>query len=165
MGLYRDLHAKFLSTLSLRRATIRTFWMGCRCRPISIHALLAESDNIAANLYATQGYFYPRSPCGERPKLYGCTVDELLFLSTLSLRRATYSQWNTGRTHPNFYPRSPCGERRIGQQAVRSVSTDFYPRSPCGERRDSTSSTSSTSGGFLSTLSLRRATNPVARFV
>ncbi len=35
--------AEFLSTLSLRRAT-RTFWMGCRCRPISIHALLAESD-------------------------------------------------------------------------------------------------------------------------
>ena len=34
---------------------------------------------------------------------------------------------------------------------------DFYPRSPCGERQDSLTDDVST-GGFLSTLSLRRAT-------
>ena len=56
----------FLSTLSLRRAT-------CLCRlplialPISIHALLAESD-----------FYYFTLP-----------VSRCLFLSTLSLRRAT----------------------------------------------------------------------------
>ena len=34
---------------------------------ISIHALLAESDEISENQYMQTFYFYPRSPCGERP--------------------------------------------------------------------------------------------------
>ena len=105
--------ASFLSTLSLRRAT------RCRCRPvsrdrnfyprspcgerlnirqiqkiengISIHALLAESDRAFVSLFYGRFYFYPRSPCGERPPrvLRHCTT--YLFLSTLSLRRATIS--------------------------------------------------------------------------
>ena len=56
----------FLSTLSLRRATIVSSFELKDCK-ISIHALLAESD-----------YF-------TLPVLFG----KLLFLSTLSLRRAT----------------------------------------------------------------------------
>ena len=56
--------------------------------------------HIAANLYATQGYFYPRSPCGERPT-YDIVMDiDNLFLSTLSLRRATP---RTDRTPPPFW--------------------------------------------------------------
>ena len=58
-------HHKFLSTLSLRRAT--------RIEPdqvpgytISIHALLAESDAAMGNPTFEIAYFYPRSPCGER---------------------------------------------------------------------------------------------------
>ena len=36
---------------------------------ISIHALLAESDRSADGcLRQCAGYFYPRSPCGERPQ-------------------------------------------------------------------------------------------------
>ena len=56
---------------------------------ISIHALLAESDRLWIMLYSCPGNFYPRSPCGERPPnvLRHCTT--YLFLSTLSLRRAT----------------------------------------------------------------------------
>ena len=103
--------SQFLSTLSLRRAT-RT---GLTCgdgRNISIHALLAESDKLV-NVHnnpttkflstlslrrATRGlstpllerkYFYPRSPCGERPNEALQKVKEVEFLSTLSLRRAT----------------------------------------------------------------------------
>ena len=34
-------------------------------------------------------YFYPRSPCGERLRAGGRSVSPQLFLSTLSLRRAT----------------------------------------------------------------------------
>ena len=79
--------AKFLSTLSLRRATDAT--LHClRVMRISIHALLAESDpkrypvilgrviSIHALLAESDGIidiinniiddFYPRSPCGER---------------------------------------------------------------------------------------------------
>ena len=34
------------------------------------------------------------------------------FLSTLSLRRATYDGLIASANFCNFYPRSPCGERR-----------------------------------------------------
>ena len=149
----------FLSTLSLRRAThrwavstartavfyprspcgerrFRTAKTDCPCR-FSIHALLAESDQRRKHfLYPThrfsihallaesdfpkawppraRNFFYPRSPCGERPVLFppffcfaAFSIHALLaesdtaahlrvvevehFLSTLSLRRATRS--------------------------------------------------------------------------
>ena len=79
-------------------------------------------------------YFYPRSPCGERRKIT-ITVDdgtlisihallaesdppvrdviqwEGIFLSTLSLRRATVAPLLATGGPRYFYPRSPCGER------------------------------------------------------
>ena len=97
----------FLSTLSLRRATL----------PVS-----AFTDCAA--------YFYPRSPCGERrdqgandqqeqqisihallaeSTFRHCTT--YLFLSTLSLRRATTYHFMPIIGTLHFYPRSPCGER------------------------------------------------------
>ena len=55
----------FLSTLSLRRATC--FSVPNRLKvAISIHALLAESDNTSMAGRMTENDFYPRSPCGER---------------------------------------------------------------------------------------------------
>ena len=79
---------QFLSTLSLRRATtaIHVIQGGV---DISIHALLAESDRAQVRCWQLDRYFYPRSPCGERPLTtckYACKPE---FLSTLSLRRAT----------------------------------------------------------------------------
>ena len=63
---------------------------------ISIHALLAESDN-----------------------RYGRPVDvQLVFLSTLSLRRATSVSSVINNVINNFYPRSPCGERRWNNRPV-----------------------------------------------
>ena len=59
---------RFLSTLSLRRATDARAAMK-RAGMISIHALLAESDNIPPQIVNIIIYFYPRSPCGERLKL------------------------------------------------------------------------------------------------
>ena len=56
---------KFLSTLSLRRAT-GPMEKGQVYYIISIHALLAESDATAARMPTRVYYFYPRSPCGER---------------------------------------------------------------------------------------------------
>ena len=35
---------------------------------ISIHALLAESDRKTQRPYVKDSNFYPRSPCGERPR-------------------------------------------------------------------------------------------------
>ena len=124
-------------------------------------------------------YFYPRSPCGERPKEAATTANTALFLSTLSLRRATPRSrdnsmgrnisihallaesdvcgcFHPDRQSPYFYPRSPCGERRQ-IDAVRLTGLYFYPRSPCGERPADRCGASYRSL-FLSTLSLRRAT-------
>ena len=56
---------RFLSTLSLRRATVVHQWV-CRSGYISIHALLAESDPLPRRLVSGIDNFYPRSPCGER---------------------------------------------------------------------------------------------------
>ena len=58
---------------------------------ISIHALLAESDIINAYLAVLCTNFYPRSPCGERRKQGRHYIGCKIFLSTLSLRRATPS--------------------------------------------------------------------------
>ena len=55
----------------------------------SIHALLAESDK-------SMGYG---------------TVRLFIFLSTLSLRRATVAKSYLLSVVVFFYPRSPCGER------------------------------------------------------
>ena len=110
-------------------------------------------------------------------------ANAVLFLSTLSLRRATCNL--TQKRHPphNFYPRSPCGERPVCAVArspasrflstlslrratnIRSIrqgaASNFYPRSPCGERPIIQKITVLTVA-FLSTLSLRRATKLIA---
>ena len=79
---------RFLSTLSLRRAT--TWQRGSRITyVISIHALLAESDELNSSWISSIRNFYPRSPCGERPRRTYQQDEKLTFLSTLSLRRAT----------------------------------------------------------------------------
>ena len=80
----------FLSTLSLRRATARR---DSRQQPagISIHALLAESDSAPRFAPTASRNFYPRSPCGERQRAEIRANSQQEFLSTLSLRRATFS--------------------------------------------------------------------------
>ena len=83
---------EFLSTLSLRRATLDERAHD-QLAPISIHALLAESDYSGHLQSALLLDFYPRSPCGERPPRCG-------WLEVIHY----------------FYPRSPCGERRHSRQ-------------------------------------------------
>ena len=93
-------HLLFLSTLSLRRATLRVL-DGSKSSIISIHALLAESDCSAGSGFCRPRYFYPRSPCGERH------LTERL-------------HWQVG----HFYPRSPCGERHA-RRALGFVDPDI----------------------------------------
>ena len=84
---------------------------------------------------------------------------QVKFLSTLSLRRATLRPTGNQPITPNFYPRSPCGERPSIKPIISKINADFYPRSPCGERR-CWRPRYSCYCRFLSTLSLRRATQP-----
>ena len=80
-----------------------------------------------------------------------------IFLSTLSLRRATCAAALFVRRFPYFYPRSPCGERLYTAILLRTSYSKFL--STLSLRR-------ATPKGplwavpvrFLSTLSLRRAT-------
>ena len=151
----RVTYVEFLSTLSLRRATAQKNSKR-RCLPISIHALLAESDSEHCERSTSKTHFYPRSPCGERQHTN-----------------------NSANTNLHFYPRSPCGERllnplkaiiilaflstlslRRATQILDDMSgatNHFYPRSPCGER-PSRRYPVILGRVFLSTLSLRRAT-------
>ena len=146
---------EFLSTLSLRRATflilVIPWWTTISIHAllaesdvvrvcefvwgvsISIHALLAESDAGVQVKHNIDCYFYPRSPCGERPCIYFTSFSLNLFLSTLSLRRATFSDVHPAERVADFYPRSPCGERRQ-RYPFGHFGRYFYPRSPCGER-------------------------------
>ena len=145
----------FLSTLSLRRATIE-FDSRHSDQNISIHALLAESDGVCRFSRIPQPLFlstlslrratakvgsdfndlndfYPRSPCGERRRKTMMDCKTSKFLSTLSLRRATGIKPKRGN------------ESRISIHALLAesdahcfmsskINTNFYPRSPCGER-------------------------------
>ena len=123
---------------------------------ISIHALLAESDPTCGHLPAVPSHFYPRSPCGERhrpgrtrrgpnPHFYprspcgerreqfAAWFDQVTFLSTLSLRRATSSSRVWARAW--IFLSTLSLRRATGNFTAAAENTwNFYPRSPCGER-------------------------------
>ena len=108
---------------------------------ISIHALLAESDESQQLFERPTRDFYPRSPCGERPfSMYGA-LPAKIFLSTLSLRRATVS---------DIYKVS---EVAISIHALLAESDGILPHHSRKIIK------------FLSTLSLRRATAKVHKTV
>ena len=177
---YRDYPAimEFLSTLSLRRATSsHTF---SRIARLFLSTLSLRRATMCHSGYPPDGfYFYPRSPCGERQLTLVQGFSCWIFLSTLSLRRATRHEYDGAQQRQNFYPRSPCGERRCMILMLKCCAY-FYPRSPCGERRYLINTYHRIFGisihallaesdkavvnnivfvpGFLSTLSLRRAT-------
>ena len=169
---------KFLSTLSLRRATTK----------LSFHVIIVLFLSTLSLRRATGGGysyfipsndFYPRSPCGER--LYDTYAKVLrvnISIHALLAESDTVCQLQR-RAGRYFYPRSPCGERRRFRASLSAVVTisihallaesdrtssgilaislHFYPRSPCGERRPAGVEKSFLQE-FLSTLSLRRAT-------
>ena len=126
---------KFLSTLSLRRATIHDFTALYNIF-ISIHALLAESDVVGASQGADVGHISIHALLAESD------ADGLFFivrrngfLSTLSLRRATCCPQEQYPRHRKFL--STLSLRRATSRTI------------VMERIETI---------FLSTLSLRRAT-------
>ena len=101
--------------------------------------------------------FYPRSPCGERQNNGTMMISDVIFLSTLSLRRAT-AGYRQALAHCNISIHALLAEsdgyyylwvlayctflstlslRRATprQQPRPTRPCNFYPRSPCGERR------------------------------
>ena len=146
----------FLSTLSLRRATTID-GQSETGDPISIHALLAESDPATWRRRSAGIYFYPRSPCGERllPFAWHLLFQKISIHALLAesdhdkyvimeatkvisihalLAESDHLCVCVIELIQNFYPRSPCGERR-SRHVIKTRAKNFYPRSPCGERR------------------------------
>ena len=117
-----DGEPKFLSTLSLRRAT-KSIKVTAISITISIHALLAESDRCPRRRKLKKAYFYPRSPCGER-RIMQRNRRHILLISIHALLAESDQKWPKHQTQTqHFYPRSPCGERHIiagsGNGAIR----------------------------------------------
>ena len=101
--------------------------------------------------------FYPRSPCGERRDKKVKYTSTSLFLSTLSLRRATVIVVLHIVGGADFYPRSPCGERRR-LRAIHNAKINISIHALLAESDSIPFIRSSAVCIFLSTLSLRRAT-------
>ena len=124
---------------------------------ISIHALLAESDDSLTDDVSTGGNFYPRSPCGERRlelflyyqdntiSIHALLAEsdnssvntadkEARFLSTLSLRRATLPAVPFRILRMLFLSTLSLRRATVAQGADFEHKMNFYPRSPCGER-------------------------------
>ena len=137
------------STLSLRRATryaVNQFPVTL----ISIHALLAESDekrdaamkeklkflstlSLRRATVTSAGAIFSinisihalLAESDHRPAKSG--LGRPIFLSTLSLRRATHDEAVFSVKHRHFYPRSPCGERRNKEESsCRSSSISIH---------------------------------------
>ena len=177
MGRVRRIPPKFLSTLSLRRATPGGCWT--YQRPLFLSTLSLRR----ATVWLWRGQqpaddFYPRSPCGERPATRQATFAAAEFLSTLSLRRAT-SHWVQALPMPPISIHALLAESdslsgNTGQVPAISIhallaESDNYVTykidagavflSTLSLRRATTSSKPfGRSRLFLSTLSLRRAT-------
>ena len=84
-------------------------------------------------------------------------ADTMLFLSTLSLRRATISARRGASESIDFYPRSPCGER-LSVAALCQALSAISIHALLAESDVSSKFLSRLFLKFLSTLSLRRAT-------
>ena len=127
---------------------------------ISIHALREEGDSMMEVQRNAKKYFYPRPPRGGRPfSEWLFSKSSIVFLSTPSARRATFSPHDDAPRPRNFYPRPPRGGRHVAVDlfsssveisihALReegdctapagiSIEWDFYPRPPRGGRRPS----------------------------
>ena len=126
---------QFLSTLSLRRATV------IRCRPA-----LDGAD------------FYPRSPCGERQCARGPLRAKGPFLSTLSLRRATSNQIEADRRNLAFLSTLSLRRATAGSVSGISSKTAISIHALLAESDLILHMAHLTEHLFLSTLSLRRAT-------
>ena len=148
---------RFQSTLSLRRAT-SVSPVSDPAALISIHALLAESDELVFLHSSAAENFNPRSPCGERLRRSLLTRSCTVFQSTLSLRRATWDRITAIYHHQRISIHALLAESDLitshiifldfGFQSTLSLRRatpspgsspgpppNFNPRSPCGERR------------------------------
>ena len=102
-------------------------------------------------------YFYPRSPCGERPdEMFGAVAAMMISIHAL-LAESDRIRQQADAPPVDFYPRSPCGERRKPEQYGLKL-TCISIHALLAESDIRLAICSTVKSRFLSTLSLRRAT-------
>ena len=102
------------------------------------------------------GYFYPRSPCGERPRIHSTSGGHPGISIHALLAESDPRQGVHCRRGPYFYPRSPCGERQV--TFWQDIDDREFLSTLSLRRATHSYAEFMTWGAFLSTLSLRRAT-------
>ena len=149
----------FLSTLSLRRATL----INCNCnftqKFLSTLSLRRATDVNNPVLAVTSISIHALLAESDVMDTF-VLATPVLFLSTLSLRRATDNTASRIAAENDFYPRSPCGERRQIKQTCR-VETSISIHALLAESDVNKISYQCQIDQFLSTLSLRRATGEI----
>ena len=145
----------FLSTLSLRRATRLPGLYGV-IKSISIHALLAESDYVVARQSRDTQNFYPRSPCGERPVNAVKVARQRLISIHALLAESDLDRWLAGLKGTLFL--STLSLRRATIVPAIFFGNGVFLSTLSLRRATTESSSNSPQSRFLSTLSLRRAT-------
>ena len=63
-------------------------------------------------------YFYPRSPCGERPSTKQKNPCKILISIHALLAESDHKDLTQWFRNYDFYPRSPCGERLWGRRGA-----------------------------------------------
>ena len=169
----------FLSTLSLRRATVLV-WCFCGGACDFYPRSPCGERRYSLRYSASRWHFYPRSPCGERlgfcdlePIRNAISIHALLaesdfekfegVIATKISIHALLAESDTVVYNIVLMPREFLSTLSLRRATLYSSSSStpavhFYPRSPCGERPPITFR-HCTTYLFLSTLSLRRATD------
>ena len=147
---------KFLSTLSLRRATYKIWHLWAIIIFLSTLSLRRATLSLFTGLLVAL-YFYPRSPCGERRGrckswhgMGSISIHALLAESDRFLQSGPMMR-------QYFYPRSPCGERPR-HPAILVNLNDISIHALLAESDADRRNLANNLMAFLSTLSLRRAT-------
>ena len=123
---------------------------------ISIHALLAESDPPVRDVIQWEGIFLSTLSLRRATQEFACIAWQFTISIHALLAESDHSTRYISSQRSHFYPRSPCGERLLPLRGLgpqpQFLSTLSLRRATHGRyslRR---------SAPFLSTLSLRRAT-------
>ena len=101
--------------------------------------------------------FYPRSPCGERPRRASRQQPAGEFSIHALLAESDRRPIFFWQAEQIFYPRSPCGER-LTKQHFNNLQTNFLSTLSLRRATRTLINCNSNFTHFLSTLSLRRAT-------
>ena len=147
----------FLSTLSLRRATYAPLTSELHCLFLSTLSL-RRATHPGQPVRGMPSHFYPRSPCGERLHKPGLFFQQAVISIHALLAESDRCARRRNHRNRHFYPRSPCGERLVPWMTTGSRDTisihALLAESDCGDGK-----THVRNSLFLSTLSLRRATD------